>query len=227
MDNKKYVVYKRVSTAKQGKEGLGIKAQQNIIDHYIDSSLIAAEFTEVATAKYMTAKERPELNKAIDLCKEKGYILVTAKVDRLSRITKHALEIFDRLEGNLMCLDVPNMDKFTLTIFCSIAERELELISLRTRIALEEKRRRLGEWRKGTLTPEKRRKGANRMKQLSKDNSRNKQATALILQLRNNTNMSYKAIANYLNDNGYKTVKDKQFYDSTVRRLFKRSCEAL
>jgi DNA invertase Pin-like site-specific DNA recombinase len=86
--------------------------------------------------------------KAIELCKKENAVLVIAKIDRLSRNTEDALWIYRELDGRLESCDIPNLDKFALTLFMAIADRERELIGIRTKAALQEKKKRIGEWRK-------------------------------------------------------------------------------
>ena len=85
----KYVLYFRVSTRKQGESGLGLEAQRAYIDHFYKDKPILAEFTDVRSGK--TIRKRPELQKAIALCKQERAVLVIAKIDRLSRKTEQAL----------------------------------------------------------------------------------------------------------------------------------------
>ena len=70
-----------------------------------------------------------------------------AKIDRLSRDTEQSLSIYRNLDGRLNSCDIPHLDKFTLTLFMAIADRERELIGLRTKQALDQKRKWVGEWR--------------------------------------------------------------------------------
>lgn len=153
----KYVVYYRVSTKKQGDSGLGLKAQKAYIQHFIAPTQIAAEFTEVQSGAYL--ENRVALQKAMQLCIEKGYVLAVAKIDRLSRKTEDALWVYNQLNGQLYSCDIPNLDKFTLTLFMAIADRERELIAIRTKQALDAKRAEVGEWRCSTFSPEAWQKG--------------------------------------------------------------------
>jgi hypothetical protein len=67
------------------------------------------------------------------------------KADRLSRNVRDALEIFDRIEERLISCDSPNTDRFVLTVLFAIAERERLNTKLRTKLALEEQKRKFIE----------------------------------------------------------------------------------
>ena len=80
----KIVAYKRVSTARQGRSGLGLEAQEKAIKEFAASrkAEVIGCFTEVESGK---KNDRPELDKALHLAKITGATLVIAKLDRLSR----------------------------------------------------------------------------------------------------------------------------------------------
>jgi DNA invertase Pin-like site-specific DNA recombinase len=129
----KYVAYYRVSTKKQGDSGLGLEAQQQIVARFYPE--LEQEFIEVESAKTIT--DRPILKQAIECCKTNGYTLVVAKVDRLSRDVKDGLTVLDWLPGQIEFCDLPGKpDRFMLTLYFAFAERERELISIRTKAAL-------------------------------------------------------------------------------------------
>ncbi len=215
----KYVIYYRVSTKKQVESGLGLEAQRAYINHFVDSSKIMQEFTEVATAKYMDSDNRPELCKAIKYCKDHNCILVVAKIDRLSRKTEHALSIYEDLGGRLISCDIPNLDKFTLTLFMAIADRERELISIRTKQALAEKKKqgvKLGT--PSNLTDEGRAKGAQRMKQKAATNVNTRKSRNYAKLLRNR-GLTLQAIADQLNNEGHATARGKSYKRTSIKRL--------
>ena len=219
----KFVVYHRVSTKKQGKSGLGLNAQKAYIKHFINKQDIVQEFTEIATAKYMDCKTRPQLCKAIELCKLNGYTLVVAKIDRLSRKTEHALNIYNQLDGRLQSCDIPNLDKFTPTLFMAIADRERELISIRTKQALAEKKKqgvKLGK--PSNFTEKGRAKGREANSQKAATNKANIQAQELCV-LYKQKGFSLRQIANKLNHNGYKTSRGSKFKPTTIKRLLDRA----
>src|SRR5262249_15453992 len=80
---RRFVAYYRVSTARQGRSGLGLEAQKAAVLAFIDGNAkLMAEFTEVESGKHAN---REELKKAIAACKKHKAKLVIAKLDRLSR----------------------------------------------------------------------------------------------------------------------------------------------
>ncbi|PSR51943.1 resolvase [Adhaeribacter arboris] len=226
MQETKYVTYIRVSTKKQGESGLGLQSQQTYLDHFYTGKNVIAEFTENVSGKDIS--NRPKLQQALALCKKEKAVLVVAKIDRLSRNTEQALWIYSELDGRLESCDIPNLDKFTLTLFMAIADRERELISLRTANALAEKTKRLGEWRKAS-TPFIN-KTANSLavavnKKKARANENNKRAAALI-QLHRQQNKSWKDIALELNNAGFRASRGGAFQAVQVQRIYNRLINA-
>lgn len=139
---KKFISWRRVSTKRQGASGLGLSAQADIIDYFVKSEKgeLIADFEEVYTGTELSGCT--ELRKAIRMCKETDSTLIIAKSDRF-RSTIEALQILEEVgENRIMFCDLPHTDKFTLTLFFAIAEREALLISLRTKAALKAKKER-------------------------------------------------------------------------------------
>lgn len=162
--NRKFVSYRRVSTSKQLRSGLGLQAQKNIIDYFVKSENgeLIADFEECYTGTELA--NCVQLQRAIDLCKRENATLIIAKTDRF-RNTIEALQIMDAVgEKNIFFCDLPQTDRFTLTLFFAISEREALLISLRTKQALQAKKERgekLGRAAsKYTINEEKQQEGA-------------------------------------------------------------------
>lgn len=136
---KKFVAWRRVSTKQQGASGLGLAAQKQIIEYFVqaEGGELVADYSDVYTGKDLEGCT--ELKKAMARCREEGATLIIAKSDRF-RNTVEALGIYDQMEGNIFFCDLPKTDKFTLTLFFALAEREALLVSIRTKQALAAKK---------------------------------------------------------------------------------------
>ncbi len=203
----------------QGDSGLGLDAQKQIVHHYHGREL-QAEHTEVASGGTLTG--RPVLEQAIRAALSASCPLVVAKADRLSRDVRQALEVYERLGGRLICCDVPNADKFSLTLFFAFAEREKDLIRLRTKQALDRKRSQVGEWRVSNATSEGRAKGVRTNKAKAAGNVNNRRAVAFLQELiRRDVCPSYECMARELNNAGFRTSTGKEFTRVQVWRMVK------
>lgn len=219
----KYIVYYRVSTEKQGDSGLGLEGQRATVERFLKEEQIAGEYTEVISGK-IKPLNRPKLAEALEACEKYGYGLAVAKVDRLSRITEDALQVYSKLDGFLYSCDIPMtagnpMDKFTLTIFMAIADRERELIGIRTKAALaakKEKGAKLGKVE--NLTAAGRAKGVEAIKQKARQNVNNMRAMNYAKNLKTQ-GLTLNAIATRLNGEGFTTSRGKQFSATQVKRL--------
>ena len=127
---------------------MGLEAQKSIIDHFVkvEGGELIADYCEVYTGTELSGCDK--LRKAIDHCKRSGATLIIAKTDRF-RNTVEALQIFDEMDGNIYFCDLPSNEKFVLTLFFALAEREAEIISIRTKAGLGAKKKR-GEQTGGT-----------------------------------------------------------------------------
>lgn len=137
----KFVAYYRVSTARQGRSGLGLQAQQDAVTNFLESirgRLIDA-FTEVESGN---RSDRPELRRALRRAKVSGARLIIAKMDRLSRNASFLLSLRDS-GVRFIAADLPNADETVVGIMAVMAQREREMIGLRTKEALAVARGRL------------------------------------------------------------------------------------
>lgn len=136
-----WVCYFRVSTAKQGESGLGLDAQREAVTSYITgkSGATVAEFTEVESGK--KASNRPELLKAVDLCRRRRATLVIAKLDRLARNVAFIANLMES-GVNFVAVDHPKVDRFMLHLLAAFAEEEARKISQRTKEAMAAAKRR-------------------------------------------------------------------------------------
>ena len=130
----KHVAYYRVSTARQGRSGLGLAAQKHAVAEFLNGGdwKIVGEFVEVESGK---KSDRPELAKALALCRLHGARLVIAKLDRLSR-NAHFLLGLKESGVEFVAADMPNANQLTVGIMAVVAEDEAKRISERTKAAL-------------------------------------------------------------------------------------------
>lgn len=217
-----YVAYYRVSTRKQKRSGLGLESQRAIIAHYAkqDKATIVEEFTESQSGKNI--ENRPVLREAINYCLRHNYTLIVAKLDRLSRDVEHIFKIKKKLNNRFKSCDLPSSDSLTLSIFAGLAQRERELISIRTKAALKVKKEqgvKLGNPKH--LTDEARKLGLHRIKENALNNKNNQRATRLIIRCRNE-NVEWGKIVRELNDNGFVSSRGCKFYKNSVKRLYQR-----
>ena len=131
--------YLRVSTARQGRSGLGMEAQKSAIEAFAarEGLTVVNWFADVETGKGSDALERrPRLAAALDMARKLSCRIAVAKLDRLSRDV-HFI-------SGLMAKRVPfvvaelglDTDPFLLHLYAALAEKERALISERTRAAL-------------------------------------------------------------------------------------------
>ena len=130
----KVVTYYRVSTAAQGRSGLGLEAQHMAVTQYCGGRgcQVVGEFTEVESGKSDT---RPELARAMHLAKVTGATLVVAKLDRLSRNVAFLAALQDS-GARFVAADMPEANELTIHIMAAVAQAERKAISRRTKEAL-------------------------------------------------------------------------------------------
>jgi len=131
----KFVAYYRVSTDRQGQSGLGLEAQRTAVLNYLDGGnwMMVADFTEVESGKHAG---RPQLVAALAACKKHKAKLVIAKLDRLSRNLAFIATLMDS-GVEFIAVDNPHANKLTVHILAAVAQHEREMISQRTKDALQ------------------------------------------------------------------------------------------
>ncbi len=139
MADGKFVAYYRVSTAEQGRSGLGLEAQQEAVTTWLNGGAwqLVGQFTEVETGKGADAiARRPQLEAALKACKRQKATLVIAKLDRLSRNLAFIANLM-QAGVDFVAADNPHANKLTVHILAAVAEEERDMIAARTRAALK------------------------------------------------------------------------------------------
>ena len=137
------VAYYRVSTARQGRSGLGIEAQRAAVARFAEAEgyTLIAEFTEVETGKGADALDRrPQLAAALAAGKTGKCPVIVAKLDRLSRDVAFIAGLMAQRVPFIVAELGADADPFMLHLYAALAEKERRLISERTRSALAQRK---------------------------------------------------------------------------------------
>lgn len=137
---KSFVAYYRVSTARQGRSGLGLDAQRSSVEDYVRSNagVIADEVIEIESG---SIADRPQLADALRLCRITGATLIIAKLDRLARNVAFVSNLIEA-GVEFLAVDFPQANRLTVHILAAVAEHERRMISERTAAALQAARAR-------------------------------------------------------------------------------------
>jgi DNA invertase Pin-like site-specific DNA recombinase len=220
----KFVAYYRVSTARQGRSGLGLEAQRQAVANYLNGGrwTLLKEFTEIESGKLNT---RPELEKALQLCRVTGATLVIAKLDRLSRNAGFLLTLRDS-NIKFVAADVPDANNLTIGVLAVVAEAEREAISRRTKEALAAAKRRgvkLGNPH-GARPLRRARKGnsaaVTAIRQRADEHAARLRPVLEDLRAEGVTTLA--GIATALNDRGMQTPRGGTWHASSVKNLLGR-----
>jgi len=134
------IAYCRVSTARQGRSGLGLDAQREAVARFAaaEGFEITREFVEVETGKGSDAlQRRPELAAALAEARRRKCPIAVAKLDRLSRNVHFISGLMEHRVPFLVTELGRDVDPFMLHIYAALAEKERRLISQRTKAALK------------------------------------------------------------------------------------------
>lgn len=220
----KVVTYYRVSTAAQGRSGLGLEAQRNAVESFCGGRgcQVLAEFTEVESGKN---NQRPELAKALHRAKVTGATLVIAKLDRLSRNAAFLLQLQDS-GVKFVAADMPDACNLTVGILALVAQQEREAISARTKAALQAVKERgvkLGN-PNGAAALKRAGKGtaAALVAVTAKADAHAADLRPIILDMQEQGLRSLPALAKALNERGIQTPRGGRWHTSSVRNLLGR-----
>ena len=132
--------YCRVSTAEQGKSGLGMEAQRAAVETFAkrEGFVVSEWFTEVQSGKRVsdTLDERPQLQAALKAGKAAKCPILVSRLDRLSRDVHFISGLMVQRVEFIACELGRVADPFMLHLFAALAEKERAMISQRTKAAL-------------------------------------------------------------------------------------------
>lgn len=227
----KIIAYYRVSTRKQGIDGLGIDGQKAAVATYAKggAARIVAEYVEVESGK---RNDRPELAKALAHAKSARAVLVVAKLDRLARNVAFLSALMESGVEFVAC-DNPHATRLTIHILAAVAEDEARRISERTKAALAAAKRRgtlLGSARPGHWKGREGKRLAGAMKATKAAavdrRARTMEAASMVLQVIATMRAEVKTweeIADELNAQGHETRRGNAWTAATVWQLANRT----
>jgi len=211
------IAYYRVSTAKQGRSGLGLEAQQEAVRRFAEAEgyEIISERVEVETGKGADALDRrPVLKSALEDARKAGAVVVVAKLDRLSRDVAFIAGLMAQRVPFVVTELGTDADPFMLHLYAALAEKERRLISARTKDALAAAKKRgvvLGKHGRDVLAP------ANR-------EAAQARAMAISGKIKNmlDAGKSLREITAKLNAEEVPTAKGGSWHLTSVKRLVDR-----
>lgn len=227
MPSGSFVAYYRVSTAQQGRSGLGLEAQKAAVQAFLNGGdwRLVAEVVEVESGK---RNDRPKLEEALRMCRLHGATLIIAKLDRLSRDAHFLLGLQkDLAEQGLrfVAADMPEANELTVGIMAVVAQAERKMISARTKAALAAAKARgvkLGGHRGYVPTEAEREAGRAAQRARSADHAG--LIAPVIAEARARGVASLAGLAEALNERGIPTARggEKGWTPMQVSRLLKR-----
>ena len=211
----KYALYLRISNAKSGGvTSHGVEAQRRDLDLYLKSNggEVVGEFIDVMSGR---KDDRPELQKALELCRRTGCVLLASKVDRVSRDVEFWARLCKDKRLKIKVAQLPNADTFQIHLFAALAQQEAAFISARTKAALAAAKA------KGVVL------GNPKLSVINRKRSKNaglfaEKYSPIINPLREK-GYTYQEIAVTLNNMGLKTARGKNFYPMQVKRIIDRT----
>ncbi len=216
--NPQFVVLLRVSTQKQGADGLGIAAQRRDIDLFLKqhpNATVLKELVEVESGG-KELHHRPVLQEAMELCRSTSSTLLVAKLSRLSRDAAFVLNLMKDSSIRFKVAAMPDADNFQLGIYALLDEQERRQVSQRTRDALA-----AAKARGVKLGNPKNLENWNRTRKHQAKCFAD-QHSNLIWSLRNK-GKTLREICDVLNDAGIRTPRGGIFYPIQVTRILRRS----
>ena len=207
------IAYTRVSTANQGRSGLGLEAQQAALARFAEAEgfKLLETFSEVETGKGGDALDRrPQLAEALKLAKQHKAPIIVAKLDRLSRDVHFISGLMTHKTPFIVAELGADADPFMLHLYAALAEKERRLISQRTRDALAAKKA------QGVKL------GGLNAKGVRNREEAKARADALRPVLAELAGLSARAIAAELNARGIATPSGARWHTETVLRVQRR-----
>ena len=217
------IAYYRVSTAKQGRSGLGLEAQREALARFgaAEDFEIVREFVEIETGKGADALDRrPQLAAALAEARRRRCAVGVAKLDRLSRDIHFISGLMTHRVPFLVAELGSDVDPFILHLFAALAEKERAMISTRTREALSRAKAR-GVKLGGPKLAQARKAAVKIIKTNADRHAAN--VLPIIREIQRAGAKSLRAIAEALNARGVATARGGRWQGMTVSNVLARA----
>lgn len=218
MRSGRFIAYYRVSTARQGRSGLGLEAQRAAVAQHLNGGAwqLVGEYTEIESGR---RTDRPQLAAALASCRLHKATLVIAKLDRLARNVAFVSNLMEA-GVEFEAVDFPQANRLTIHILAAVAEHEARMTSDRTKAALAAAKARgvaLGGFRGRVATNADREKG--RAVRTSQAEARNRDLLPILLTLQAGGVTGPTALARALNERGIPAPRGGHWNASQVMRI--------
>lgn len=218
-----YVIYTRVSTAEQAATHLGLDSQLRRCHEYVTKKggYLLDSFEEVASGGFKTA--RPVCLAAIAKCRSTGATLLISELDRLGRSLAFLTMV--RQQGiSIESVQHGTMSTMVFGMYATMAEREREIISTRTKAGMA--RAREAGVRLGSPAGFKTQNAQNKANQERHDQAANHHAAALrVLKVGRRDGETFEIVAQRLMKYEFKTQRGLPYTAAKLRQLWKRTEE--
>lgn len=228
MTSRPAIAYFRVSTARQGRSGLGLEAQRETVQRFaeIEGFTLEGEFQEIETGKGADALDlRPQLRAALDAARRAKCPVIVAKLDRLSRDVLFIASLMAQRVPFIVAELGADADPFMLHLYAALAEKERTMISARTTAALKVAKARgvkLGGYRlAGKVEGKEHIAPAAAALQVSVK-ARDSQLAPYVTAAKMQGITSQNGIARFLNDQSIATARGGKWSNVQVAALLKR-----
>ena len=209
--------YARVSTKKQGLDGLGMEDQiKQIKDYAVRNNLTIIKIYKETESGNKTDKHRPELSKAISQSKINKCKLVIARIDRLSRNVEFTYKLLNS-KVDFVCIDMPQANTMTIGFMSVIAQNYRDQVSANTKRALARKKENGDKLGNVINLVKHRDKGRITHKQNCSKFATDK--LQMIKGFMSTGVTSYKGLADLLNKHQVPTMRAKKWYPTTIKNI--------
>ena len=217
-NTRKFVIYRRCSTARQFQSHLGLDAQAESVRRYLSTQPEAVVLADMVEAESGKNDDRPILRQAVDLCRKESATLLVSKIDRLSRSLR-LIMMLEQYKVRFVAADNPEMNELVCHILVALAQSERKTIATRVREALRQAKIRGIKLGGPNIAEARLLANTARIQKAKEQNDKLRKVVQETMQKTGLTKLA--DIAQALNLRGIKTNRGSQFTPTQIHRLLK------